>query len=260
MAGERGRERPRKSWAEDIVMTNDIDSIKLKLLLKGGTAVGKTTFMGSADDLFVIDAESGLLTLFREEIPSYPLARKAKGKYFDRTMAILDSIENNEDMGFVNFANIKAIGLDSASKLNELLLMDIMKKAGVTKASFDEWGELNYQIAQIMNRLIQMDKHFICTTGEATKVDDNGRVTHTLNMRGSYKDFIEHEFDFVLWMQKEDSPRGGSTYFTTGQSMQGRNGKMRGIELPKKMENPTFNYVYDFIKAEIEKEKVVETA
>lgn len=247
----RARTKTRKSWAEDIHMTDDITNIKVKLLAKGGIAVGKTTLMGSGPKPFILDAETGLLTLLRSHIPSYQLGRKAKGHYYDRTMAILDSIERDEDVGTVNFAEIETVCLDSVSKLNELLLQDIMsKKPTLTKPGYDEWGELNMQIVAIMNRLLQLDKHVIVSVGEATKVNENGSKFHTLNMRGSYKDFLEHEFDFVLWMNKEVSARGKTSYFTTGTTMQGRSGKMRGITLPEKMDNVTFPMIF----AEIEKE------
>ena len=133
--------------------------------------------------------------------------------------------------------------------------MDICNKAGITKPERDQWGELNQQIAAITSRFMQLDKHKIVSVGESIKVDEAGRKTFSLNMRGSYRDFLEGEFDFVLWMQREEKPRGGADYFTTGQCMQGRSGKMRGIELPAKMETPTFDMIYKTIEKKLKETK-----
>jgi hypothetical protein len=252
------RPRKRNAWFEDITMTDDLGAIRVKMLLKGGPGVGKTNLMGTAPKLFVIDAESGLLTLFKSTIPSYPLGKKAKGKYYDTCMAILDAIEKGEKVGQVDFSEIESIGLDSISKLNELLMSDIENKAGETNNTQALWGMLNRQISAIMNRLIQLDKHIIVTVGESIKYDENETMYRSLNLRGGYRDQVEHEFDFVLWMNKETSGRG-TQYFTTGENMQGRSGKMRGVKLDKKIENPKFSLVFDEIKSQLEmREKVKE--
>lgn len=243
---------PRKSWASSIAVTNDIDAIKLKLLLKGGPGVGKTKLLGTAPNLFVVDAEGGLLTLVDKAVKFYPLGKLAKGAYYDTTMAILDSIEANEcvtdDEGnvIVDFSQIETIGLDSVSKLSELFKQDIDEKAGNTSNTQALWGDLRSQMIMVMNRFYQLDKHLIVTVGEAQKVDESDRTYYDLNMQGSYKNTLPHEFDFVLTLVKE-ATRTGTVYYTTSETMGGRTGKTRGIELSKKIEEPTFQLIWDEI-------------
>lgn len=247
----------RKGWANKIKYTNDIKNIKLKILLKGGPGVGKTRLLGTAPNAFIVATEGGLLTLLDKHVPNYEFDSSDKGYVFDTVMALLDDIEQEnevfDDEGnlMVDFSKVESIGLDSIAKLSELLKMDIDAKAGDSNNTQALWGDLRMQMIMIMNRFYQLPKHLICTVGEAEKHDETtGKKYYTLNMQGSYKDMIEHEFDFVFWMQKEASRTGETTYYTTGSNMNGRSGKMRGIELSKKIENPTF----DLIWGEIEKQ------
>jgi len=252
------RNVPRKSWAEDIVFTDDITSHKFKTLLKGQAGVGKTEVIASYPRPFVIDWESGLLTLGKHHIPNYPIGAKAQGRYYDTMMAILDAIENNESIGKINFAEIDSIGIDSLSKMNELLLRDIMNVSGNVKAELDDWGTLDYQISGIMNRFIQLDKYKVATIGEAEKVDTKTQVsTWSVNMRGNYRKFVEHEFDFVIWMKKEES-RTGETFVATGKNMGGRTSKLRLVELPPKMDRVTFDLIEDAVKVVLGAEVIEE--
>lgn len=257
------RKRPAKNWGQAIKSTKDVSNVKLNILLWGASGVGKTHFIGTAPRPFVIAAEKGTLTLYKEDIPFFQLTDEMA--VYDTVMLILQSAERKEkvfkydeegnitDEVLVDFGEIDTIAIDSVWKLNEMLLLEICDEANKTKATFDEWGILLTKMSKIISRIVAIDYNSIVTIGQAVKKDEleEDEKLMEFNMRGSYRHQIAYEFDFNLYLNCET--RGTRSEYVAYTSEENKRTAKSRVAVPRRLVDPKFSQLWDAVQAELGK-------
>lgn len=236
-----------RSWGKQIKSTKDVADKKLKILLWGGSGVGKTRFISTCPAPFVIAAEDGLLTLHEHDIPYFKM---------DDTMAIYDTflqiVESAvrgdevemEDGTVIDFKKIKTIGLDSAWMLSSRLTREIKDDSGKDKFQHDQWGLLLDRMQDCILKLLEADFHVVVTMGEAVKTDEMNaeKKEVTFNMQGSFRNQLPYMFDFNISMTKE--ARGRNTVYKAFTNDENNRSAKSRVTMPKEIIDPTFDKVY----------------
>lgn len=242
------RKRPAKNWGATVKLTSDVADKKTKILLWGPPGTGKTHFIGTAPNPFVIAAEDGVLTLHKYDIPYFKLDDTMA--VYEQTLRIIESaikkevIKDDEGNVIVDFTKIETICIDSIWMLNSRLTREIKDETGKSKFQHDQWGLLLDRIQKVVLDLLESDFHVICTMGEAIKTDelDEKEKQVTFNMQGSFRNQIAYLFDLNLYMTKESfGKRTNYKLFTTDEN--NRSAKSR-VALPKEIVDPTFDKIY----------------
>jgi len=249
------RKRPGRNWGKQIKSTKDVAGKKLKILLWGPPGTGKTHFLGSCPNPFVIASEDGVLTLHKHDIPYFKLDNSMA--IYDTSLQIIESAIRREkveieDGKFVDFAEIETICLDSAWMLNSRLIREIKDESGKPKFQHDHWGLLLDRMQDIILKLVESDFHVVVTVGEAVKQDDMDEEAKqvTFNMQGSFRNQIAYIFDLNLSMTKESLGRQTSyKLFTNDEN--NRSAKSRVNGLPKEIKDPSFSKIFDPMMAEL---------
>lgn len=217
----------------------------MKILLSGAPGSGKTHFIGTAPNPFVLAAEDGLLTLHKFDIPFIKITDDMA--VYEDFLEILQAAKerrkiDNGDGTFTDFSEIDTLCLDSVWMLNTRLKKEILESGYIKNAQKDLWGALLDQIKDCILKLLDMDYHIIATVGEAVKTDemDSEEKVISYNFQGSFRNEIGYLFDFNLYMVKESRGRN-MIYKCYTNDENNRSAKARIGGLPREMVNPTFN-------------------
>lgn len=142
---------------------------KLRMLIYGGSGVGKTYFGSTAPNPLFLSAEEGLLCLAEQGVNYVEIKTKQdlENIYF--------ALKNNN----LKDQNGKPIKCDTViiDSLTEIQQVIINKITGGRQPSQREWGEFSNQMAEVLRKFKGLDKHlvFICLENEKADEDDNGR-------------------------------------------------------------------------------------
>jgi hypothetical protein len=183
----------------------DPAKFRMKILLFGLSGLGKTTFVGTADNppgsLGVAACETGqgngILTIAHKDVEFCT----------PTTLAELESLAN----GAV-FKDKATIALDSLSYMNKSFVREAalaMPRKGLDSPKraqgipeLDDFGSMAEMTRRILAKLLAMDKHIICTaTEKQLSPNENNNVTETLylpDLPGALALTCTAMFDFVL--------------------------------------------------------------
>ncbi len=238
------RKRVGRAWQEGMRRTDNVADKRLNILLWGKPGTGKTRFMGTCPNPWVLASEDGVLTLHNETIPYYLL--NPEEKVYDTVMQMIDDARKKIGV----FETVDTICIDSVWKLNQMLLDEIQDERGNEKAQRDDWGTLLSRMSKIFSAILAMDYHVVASVGEKTKIDDlSEELKPEFNMAGSYKDQIAYEFDFNIFMEKKT--RGVRTeWIAHALDHDKRNAKSR-VDLPRDMKDFTFDFIWNIVQKEL---------
>lgn len=247
-----------KKWYKELTSTKAPDKLYLSIALWGKTGAGKTHFMGTAPNLFVLAAEPGTLTLVGKDVTVFPLSKEMP--IFETVKFIIRSARDKEVLAdedgnvLIDWTKIETFGIDSASKLNELIIEEVKRQTGHPQLQQPDWGIVRSRMQEIVTEIIDLPMHKISTSGEAVREDkeDEDSMEVTVNMQGGYRNQYFHEFDFVLYLEERTRGKNRS-YITHTSKYRGRVAKTR-VTLPSEIENCNFQTLEEAVAKKL-KEK-----
>jgi hypothetical protein len=227
--------------------------------------VGKTHYMATAPGLYVIDADHGDNAKMREIDAPYLVLDDQEP--YRKLLGFLTDVLMRRDVFDPDggpHADTQTIGLDSWTKINELLLFDICKKANVDlsdeKPSWDHYMKLKNRQIIIVKLLddisIKRGLNVIVTALPMLVGDDEEKMTRDAkdagsgyksldgmpNLVGAYKKLIGAAFDEVYYIEKKVALGAGGqvarrTFYTDTYGVW--QAKTRRV-LPYSLVNPSF--------------------
>jgi len=220
-------------WKNRIKKASEKKGDFMSAIIFGAFGSGKTKFCGTWPKPFFIAAEDGLMTLSNTDIP-YIKLENDKAVY-QTVLDILVLASQKREM----FEDVETIIIDSMSKLNRLMLDEILDEVSREKPEFDEWGKLRARMNKLNNLFVRLPMHRLITISEAFKEDqESGDIKPTFNIEGGFRNDVAGEYDNVWWFSGRQVGRT-TKYFLNTSVSSGRAAKTR-LNLPIEIENPTF--------------------
>ncbi len=202
----------------------------LNLLIYGKPGVGKTTFLGTAEDdvrsrdVMLVDIEGGVLSIGH------------RGKHLDiapMKPGVISRVYThlNEDEH-----NYKTVCLDTVTELQKFAMAQIMNDVTASKPDRDadmpqlqEWGKCIEQVRRIIRMYRDLPVHFIATAHEQDVKDErSGEITCGPSLPGKLALELPGFFDIV-----------GRLYTTTT-----KNEKTNEMQIERRlMVQPTGKYI-----------------
>lgn len=174
----------------------------LNLLIYGAPGVGKTHFIGTAQDheettpLLILDVEGGTTTL-----------RKRKDLDVKRITSIEMLNEVYEMLVSDTEGYYKTVALDSLTELQQLDMGDILAKRDETRPdlkgeppSMREWGKSADHMRKIVRAFRDLPCHTIMTALEKTDKDDNGTILIMPSLPGKLAAEVPGFLDIVGYL------------------------------------------------------------
>lgn len=198
-------------WANDILYTDDVATETEVVGLYGNTGVGKTTFMGTFPNLFVLNFEKKPVTLRRLNIPFYQVEKNKS--IFTKIMYILDDLKDGSQE---KLKDIKTLGIDSVMELANFLLYEIMLKDNRNpedvNANFGDYTKLTARLDTIIKKAQNIGLNIVMTAGVKEEKDDlTGEIVAAPNIVGSYRRVLGHQCNELYYLDTEES-HGKATY------------------------------------------------
>jgi len=169
-----------------IISTKDAHTSGVKLLMYGGSGVGKTTLIKTAPNPFIISSESGLLALAGEDIPATEVVTESELK-----AAYEYAIESDHE----------TICLDSVSDIAESILAGLKEKFTDGRQAY---GRLNDVIGKYIRLFRGIQGKHVYITAKEAKSDMNGVVIAQPSMPGTtLTTNLPYYFDEVLRLEAD---------------------------------------------------------
>ena len=234
-------------WISSIGFYDGEEDNNYRVLVYGETGVGKTLLAKSWPNPFVIDTDKGGATLKKLHIPFISIRRDVKGS-FDTIMDILSRLES-KDPPFDELI-VETLVIDSITALADIFLFEAMwfpppsrvrKDPNKEKPEYDQWGQLSANLKTVMKRTQDLGVNVLATCGVMLDKDEvRGNYVGQPAIQGGYRHVVGHDFDGVFYM---DVVGSGDTakYILYTKKFTYFNSKVRGRELPYKIENPTYD-------------------
>ena len=191
-------------------------------LIYGDMGSGKTWYMGTAPGLFVVDADHGENSKLQSQ--GIPFISLDDNPPYRKLLGFLTDLLGARDIFDPNGgpqAEIKTLGIDSWTKLNELFLFEICKADGLdladSKPNWDHYMKLKSRQIIIVKILDDISTkrgiNIIVTALPQLTGDDQEKMTKkatdqvytsvdgTPNLVGAYKKLIGAAFDEVYYLE-----------------------------------------------------------
>lgn len=229
------------SWMDKVKSSKDKSLDHLSAILFGPYGSGKTKFASTWPKPFFIAAEDGMLTVRNDDIP-YVLIDPDKAVY--STIIDIFAVASQKQGPF---AEVQTLVIDSMSKLNRMMLDEILEERGTDKAEYDEWKRLRTNMNRINNLFVRLPYNRLVTVGEAYKEDKYMKeLKPDFNIEGGFRADLAGEYDNVWCFQKKVVGRNQKFIMNT-EDFRGRQAKKR-LVLPSEIENPTYKKIMENIK------------
>ena len=181
-----------KIQSTDVVSSNGV-----KIVIYGGSGVGKTVMLATAPDPFIISAESGLLSLVGKNIPFAEV----------RTLQ-----EIGEAYVYAKNSDHKTICIDSLSEIGESVLEHFQKEVAHGKQAY---GKLAASVGPLIKNFRDIkDKNVIFVAKMKREEDEeSGAVTYVPYIPGKVLPFnLPYQVDEVFCMTID---KKGNRYLQT---------------------------------------------
>lgn len=251
------RQRISRDWADNVRSSSDFELRKFKILVSGREGAGKTAFAGTWPNPFFIASEDGTLTVADKDIPFFFLSNDMP--IYDTVLMIL--LEAKDKTGAFapdgKYGSSETIVFDSFTALNQKLLAEILEDNKRVKPEFDDWNSLKYRMSKICSLIPELPFHVIGTAGIASKDDQITKMNvPTLDIDGSYRERLPHDFDFSLWLTCQ-SRAGANKYVAYTMEHLQKYSKARTPskwpKLPKEIENIDYQYIINYYQENLKK-------
>lgn len=229
-----------------------------RILEYGYMGSGKSTLAGSAPKPFFLDADYGENVSTREG--GYPVFYIFRGNAFEDTKALLTNCLLQKDVFDPDggpLADRETVAVDSWTKINELMLLDICKADGIDleseKPGFNQYGKLKFRQIILIGLLKEINLkrglNVIVTAlpmlegaeDEKLTQDSNDknydRIVGCPNLVGAYRKVIGAEFEEVYYMERIQGPK---PIFRLHTSVFNNFQAKSRLGLPGTIDNPTF--------------------
>lgn len=185
----------------------------LKILVYGGSGVGKTLFLLSFPKVAAIDMEDGMAHYLDNPNISF----------IDVTTSYKDVVDDIEDIEDEYFDQVNTIGIDSITKLYENL-QHIAQKVAEKRArdagrnpegeslAPKDWNKIKQKYKELMSKLINlsgMGKNFVITAQVKDELEKSGDQFVKVGETFDAMKKADYDFDIVMQMYEEDGIKKG---------------------------------------------------
>lgn len=142
---------------------------RVRMLIYGGSGVGKTVFGATAPKPLFIAAEAGMLSLADKG------AQYVTVKTMQDMRDVLKALKDNTMLDKEGKPIVyETIVIDSLTKVQDVVIENI---TGGRQPSMNQWGDFSDRMAEILKGFSALDKHiiFICLESEKNAEDDDGK-------------------------------------------------------------------------------------
>jgi len=247
-----------ESWEKEYQFYNkSVSTDWQRVFVRGPKKEGKTTFLGTVPNIFILDFDGGGRVLKEKDIPftsvsladpnPYSKARRWIEYFVMRRGPFAEGKE---------LANITAFGLDAASSMSEILLVYFSRQLGMDLSSLDArknifsqyspgYQPLLFAQIELYHMLLSVtDRHVVVTSHIQDKTDAEGHVLGgEAQIFGGFRDRIDKIFNEVLFIY-----RRGKKYILSTEDVHYDNVmypcRVRTHGLPAEIEDPTFEKLY----------------
>lgn len=205
---------------------------KIKALIYGAPGSGKTTFAGTFPNPLILNVERGLDSVIQQDLA-----------YVDVTS--WDDIK--ELFKEKVFDKFDTIVVDSLSELQDIRMNELSKENGGTMGR-NQWGVLALEIPNLIKAFEKLDKHIVFTGHEAEEIVEDIMITR-VSLKGSAKREVLKPFNMIMNMFIEADEDGKLVHKVRSKTDLRVHTKSRFNKVPEVMDNPTFDLLYEYVKA-----------
>jgi hypothetical protein len=203
-------------WINEIGYYDNTDYETRRILLYGDSGAGKTHFIGTCPDPFVIDIDRGGRTLRKLKIPFILIERKATYRVFERIMEVIQAVKGKNPPFDKIDPPRQTLAIDSVTALADCLLADHMlhpsnpktppSDPDKIKASWENYGVVQNRLKTIIKFCQDIGLNLVCTAGTKLEKDEVlGTFVGKPNIVGGYRDLIHYDFDEVYFLDNQVS-------------------------------------------------------
>jgi hypothetical protein len=220
-------------------MTNDCaKSNGVKILVYGNSGVGKTLLSSTLPSPVLISAESGILSLKKENIEKV-FGKDVEGIIYDIPVVNISSMEDLEEVytwAIENKDKYETLVLDSLTEIGEVVLANAKK---VSKDPRMAYGEMMTQMESIIRSFRDIEGKNICMICKAEPIKDEftGVIRFCPSMPGNkLGQKLPYFFDEVFRLGINSSGEKSYRFIQTQPDFQyeakDRSGSLESVEEP----------------------------
>lgn len=178
--------------------TGQATAAAIKLLVYGGSGVGKTSLIPTMPAPIILSAEAGLLSIASADLPFLAI------KSMEDLREAYTWLTTSDDA-----AGFKSIALDSISEIAEVCLESEKKSA---KDPRQAYGEMATTMAQVIRMFRDIpDRHVLFTAKLDKSQDEMGRMLYAPSMPGNKTgQALPYYFDIVAALRVEKDGDGNA--------------------------------------------------
>lgn len=226
----------------------------LSVFMYGKPGSGKTKTLGTFPKPFVFDTDGGLLTIYGQDIKSFPVTSDMD--VYATFMNMIQDIKHRKGpfaQGGI-LGDRKTIAIDSMSETAIRMFAKIMEvQSKDTRAAYQTLLSQLTTLTSLFRELKLYGYHVVATAGEDFRESNQSGIMEPVPLiPGGFRDYIAHQFDQSLWMEVMVQS-GKATYNAYSLKEKGHAAKDR-IGLPQKVQNITFDMMKEALKKKISKE------
>ncbi len=247
---------PMPAWLDDLIYVDEMVSKHVRVLAYGPMGVGKTRFLGTFPNIFILDFDRGLRTLKHEHKNGLVFNRHKPGNFRKIVEIIhmatykLGPFAEGERLG-----QIESIGLDGYTDLADFLLYELMMFGGNprnpndTKPTWEDYAALQSRLKTITNMLKSIPMH-VCATcmSKLDKDEVTGGYVGLPDITGGYKNQVGKDYDEVYYFNTQagalDSGGQPTMVYLAYTKSHGYFSSKSRDDLPPVIKNPTFSTLY----------------
>lgn len=192
---------------------------RIKILVIGGSGVGKTRFASFFPQPIYADCEAGLASVADRQVPYVTIRRSSD-------MLDLFTFLKNECRRPADKREYETVVIDTLDAYQRKLKAEWMERERKeTFTGWEAWGYLNSKLGAMFTWLLGLDMNVVVLChykDKTTKDDDTGKETHELmlQLQGEIADTAFNDFDLVGWMGTYWEPVNGERVQKRGLTFQ----------------------------------------
>lgn len=184
-----------------ILNTKDQDAQKLKVLIGGFSASGKTTLAKTIDDkCLVISAESGLLVLQGTSVDYIDLSKSDDGASLNSAKQRLSRLADIFTYLQSGKHPYKSVFLDSLTEIGDLVLEQLQEEYPDPKHTLPMFGHNKKKMRSIIKKFRDLPLHVYMTCITKFEKDDNNKRFMAFSLPGSISDELPQYFNEIFYV------------------------------------------------------------